>query len=71
MIKLLKNLINQKKQKVKDVPLNGKIYTIYKSEKGPNCLTAEYFFEEEKDEQIYLKEIQQINSENLQKLLEI
>jgi hypothetical protein len=70
MIKLLRNLINQKKQKVKNIPLNGKIYSVYKSEKGPNCLTAEYFFEEEKDPKIYLKEIEHINSENLHKLLE-
>ena len=48
MIKLLKNLINQKKEKIKNISVNGKIYTIYKSE------PSEYFFEEEKDPNIHL-----------------
>ena len=59
MIKLLKNLINQKKEKIKNISVNGKIYTIYKSE------PSEYFFEEEKDPNIHLKEIQEISYRDL------
>ena len=59
MIKLLKNLINPKKEKIKDVSLNGKVYTIYKSE------PSEYFFEEEKDPNIHLKELQEISYRDL------
>lgn len=67
MIKLLKNLINQKKQKVKNIKLKGKIYSVYRTDSQPNCLQAEYFFEEEKDPNIHLKEIEQINLERLNK----
>ena len=58
MIKLLKNLINPKKKWIKNISVRGKIYTIYKSE------PSEYFFEEEKDPNIHLKEMEHIDLEN-------
>jgi hypothetical protein len=59
MIKLLKNLINPKKKWIKNISVGGKIYTIYKSE------PSEYFFEEEKDPNIHLKEMQEISYKDL------
>jgi hypothetical protein len=58
MIQQLRALINQKKTKIKEVLLGGKLYTIYKSKK-----TKEIFFEEENDSKIHLKEKEFITAE--------